>query len=141
MLRAGALGGPGGIGWGGRWEGGSVWGTCVYPWLIRVNVWQNHHNIVISLQFKIYKVKYKIQKRKKRIRLPMLGTQVRSLLQEDSTCLRAAKPTHHCLAGVLEPMSGNFGSPCTQNLCSTTKEATATRMRTLQLEMAPAPRS
>ena len=36
-------------------------------------------------------------------------------------------------------MSGNFGSPCTQNLCSTTKEATATRMRTLQLEMGPRP--
>ena len=34
--------------WGG--EGGG-WGvqngrTHVYPWLIHVNVWQNHHNIV-----------------------------------------------------------------------------------------------
>ena len=31
---------------GGRWEGGSGWGTHVYPWLIHVNVWQNHYNIV-----------------------------------------------------------------------------------------------
>ena len=27
-----------GIGWGGRWEGGSGWGTHVNPWLIHVNV-------------------------------------------------------------------------------------------------------
>ena len=26
--------------------GGSGWGTHVYPWLIHVNVWQNHYNIV-----------------------------------------------------------------------------------------------
>jgi len=29
------------MGWGGRWEGGSGWGTHVHPWLIHVNVWQN----------------------------------------------------------------------------------------------------
>ena len=28
-LGPGALGGPGGSGWGGRWEGGSGWGTHV----------------------------------------------------------------------------------------------------------------
>ena len=34
-------------GWdGGRWEGGSGWGTHVYPWQVHVNVWQNHYNIV-----------------------------------------------------------------------------------------------
>ena len=33
-------------GWGGRWEGGSGWGTHVHLWRIHVNVWQNHHNIV-----------------------------------------------------------------------------------------------
>jgi len=31
---------------GGRREGDSGWGTYVHPWLIQVNVWQNHHNIV-----------------------------------------------------------------------------------------------
>ena len=40
VLRAGALGRPRGMGWGGRQEGGSGWGTHVNPWLIHVNVWQ-----------------------------------------------------------------------------------------------------
>ena len=40
VLRAGALGRPRGIGWRGRWEGGSGWGTHVNPWLIPVSVWQ-----------------------------------------------------------------------------------------------------
>ena len=38
VLRPGALGRPRGIGWRGRWEGGSGWGTHVNPWLIHVNV-------------------------------------------------------------------------------------------------------
>ena len=38
--------GPRGMGWGGRWEGGSGWGTHVHPWLIHISVWQNHYNIV-----------------------------------------------------------------------------------------------
>ena len=53
-LRAGALGQPWGIGWRGRWEGGSGWGTHVHPWLIHVNVWQKalQYCKVISLQLK-----------------------------------------------------------------------------------------
>ena len=39
-LRPGALGRPRGIGWRGRWEGGSGWAIRVNPWLIHVNVWQ-----------------------------------------------------------------------------------------------------
>ena len=35
-LGPGALGRPRGIGWRGRWEGGSGWGTHVNPWLIHV---------------------------------------------------------------------------------------------------------
>ena len=31
VLRAGALGWPRGMGWGGRWEGASGWGTHVHP--------------------------------------------------------------------------------------------------------------
>ena len=38
VLGAGALGRPRGIGWRGRWEGGSGWGIHVNPWLIHVNV-------------------------------------------------------------------------------------------------------
>ena len=47
VLWPSALGRPRGIGWRGRWEGGSGWGTQVNPWLIHANVWQkNHYNIV-----------------------------------------------------------------------------------------------
>ena len=54
VLRAGALGWPRGMGWGGRWEGGSGWGTHVHPWLIHVNVWQKllQYCKAISLQLK-----------------------------------------------------------------------------------------
>ena len=52
VLRAGALGRPRGMGWRGRWEGDSGWGTHVNPWLIHVNVWQKplQYCKVISLQ-------------------------------------------------------------------------------------------
>ena len=52
VLRAGALGRARGMGWRGRWEGGSGWGTHVSPWLIYVNVWQKplQYCKVISLQ-------------------------------------------------------------------------------------------
>ena len=52
VLRAGALGRPRGMGWGGRWERGSGWGTHVNPCLIHVNVWQKplQYCKVISLQ-------------------------------------------------------------------------------------------
>ena len=46
MLGAGALGRPRGMGWGGRWEGGSGLGTRVHLWQIHVDVWQNQYNIV-----------------------------------------------------------------------------------------------
>ena len=45
-LGAGALGWPRGMVWGGRWEGGSVWGTHVHPWQMHVDVWQNQYNII-----------------------------------------------------------------------------------------------
>ena len=52
VLRAGALGRPRGMQWGGKWEEGSGWGTHVNPWLILVNVWQKplQYCKVISLQ-------------------------------------------------------------------------------------------
>ena len=37
VLGAGALGWPRGMGWGGRWEGGSGWETHVHLWWICVN--------------------------------------------------------------------------------------------------------
>ena len=42
-LRAGALGRPWGMGWGGRWEGGAGWGT--HGWYMPMSG-KNHHDIV-----------------------------------------------------------------------------------------------
>ena len=63
VLGPGALGRPRGIGWGGRWEGGSGWETHVNPWLIHVNVWQKplQYCKVISLQ--LIKINGKKKKR------------------------------------------------------------------------------
>ena len=62
VLGPGALGRPRGIGWRGKWEGGSGWGIHVTPWLIHVNVWQNPLQCceVISLQL--------IKRKKKKIK-------------------------------------------------------------------------
>ena len=63
VLRAGALGGPGGMGWGRRREGGSEWGTHVNLWLIHISVWQKplQYCGVINLQLiKINGKKFKI---------------------------------------------------------------------------------
>ena len=55
-MRQGAQGWSTGMtlrdGMGGRWEGGSGWGTRVYPWLIHADVWQKppQYCKVISLQ-------------------------------------------------------------------------------------------
>ena len=66
VLRAGALGRPRGMGWGGRQEGGSGWGTHVNPWLIHVNVWQKpiQYCKVISLQ--LIKINEKKNPKKKK---------------------------------------------------------------------------
>ena len=73
VLRAGALERPRGLGWGGRREGGSGWGTHVNPWLIHVNVWQKtlQYCKVISLQLikvneKKYIYRYRFKQTKKR---------------------------------------------------------------------------
>ena len=62
VLRAGALGRPRGMEWGGRQDGGSGWGPRVNPWLIHVNVWQKplQYCKVISLQL------IKIMKKRKK---------------------------------------------------------------------------
>ena len=67
VLRAGALGRPRGMRWGGRREGESGRGTHVNPWLIHVNVWQKplQYYKVISLQ--LIKINEKKKKKKKRL--------------------------------------------------------------------------
>ena len=72
VLRPGALGRPRGIGWRGRWEGGSGWGTHVNPWLIHVNVWQKplQYCKVISLQ--LIKINGKKKEKEKTKNTPSL---------------------------------------------------------------------
>ena len=69
VLRAGALGRPRGMGWGGRWDGGSGWGTHVNPWLIHVNVWQKplQYCKIIILQLIKINDKNIFKKKEKRI--------------------------------------------------------------------------
>ena len=65
MLRAGALGWPRGMVWGGRWEGGSGWGTRVLPWQIHTDVWQKTNTIVESNSPPIKINKFIVKKKKK----------------------------------------------------------------------------
>ena len=62
-----------------------------------------------------------------RIRLPMQGTRVRALVQEDPTCRGASKPVHHNYwACAVEPASHNYWAHVPQLLspCATTTEPT-----------------
>ena len=87
MLRAGALGRPRGMGWGGRQEGGSGWGTHVNPWLIHVNVWQKllQYCKVVNLQLIKINEKLKKEKKKKRKVLTMATLRVFSEHREGGT--------------------------------------------------------
>ena len=44
------------MGWRGRWEGGSGWGTHVKPWLIHVNVWQTPLQYCKVISFQLIKI-------------------------------------------------------------------------------------
>ena len=58
-----------------------------------------------------------------RIRLPMQGTRVWALVQEDPTCRGATKPTHH-----------NYWACALEPARATTTETRAPRARALQQE-------
>ena len=90
VLGPGALGRPRGMGWRGRWEGGSGWGIHVNPWLTHVNVWQNplQYCKVISLQL------IKINEKKKLC----------------PVCRTHSHPTLHWSTGLLLPQ------PCHQTV-------------------------
>ena len=62
VLGAGALGRSRGMGWGGRWEGGSGWGTHVNPRLIHVNVWQKPLQYCKVISFQLIKINGKKNK-------------------------------------------------------------------------------
>ena len=62
VLGPGALGRPRGIGWRGRWEGGSGWGIHVTPWLIHVSVLQNPLKCCEVISIQIIKINEKKKK-------------------------------------------------------------------------------
>ena len=62
---------------GGRWAGGSRWGTHVNPWLIHVNVWQKPLQYCKVISFQLIKINEKkkrnvreIKKKKKKAVFP-----------------------------------------------------------------------
>ena len=63
VLRAGALGRPRGMGWGGRWERGSGWGTHVNPCLIHVSVWQKPLQYCKLISLQLIKINKKEKKK------------------------------------------------------------------------------
>ena len=75
-----------------------------------------------------------------RVRLPMQGTQVRSLVREGPTCRGATEPVHHNYwACALEPASHNYWAcePQLLSLHDTTAEAHMPRAPALQQEKPP----
>ena len=102
-----------------------------------------------------------------RICLPMQGTRVRALVQEDPTCCGATKPVHHNYwACALEPVTHNYWAhmpqllsphattteptchnywaripqllkPCDYSPCSATREATAMRSPCTTMKSSP----
>ena len=75
VIRAGALGRPRGMGWGGRWDGGTGLGKHVNPWLIHINVWQKPLQYCKVISFQLIKINGKIknQSREKKICDPEVG--------------------------------------------------------------------
>ena len=75
-----------------------------------------------------------------RIHLPMQKTEVRSLVQENSTCLGATKPVYHNYwACALEPGSHNYCARVPYNPYSATREDIT--MRSLSTAMKNSPYS
>ena len=62
VLGAGALGIPREMGWAGRRERGSGWGTHVNPWLIHVNVWQKPLQYCKEISLQLIKINGKKNK-------------------------------------------------------------------------------
>ena len=53
------------MGWGGKWKGGSGWGTHVNPWLIHVNGWQKPLQYCKEISLQLIKIIGKKTKTKK----------------------------------------------------------------------------
>ena len=69
-----------------------------------------------------------------RIRLPMQGTRVQSLLWEDPTCCGATKPVHNYWACALGPAKPQLLSLCAATTEARTPRACAPQEKSLQWE-------
>ena len=112
------------MGWGGKWEGGSGWGTHVNPWLIHINVWQKplQNCKVISLQL----IKINEKKRRNQTHQPYLTSTVQAecasmvVLVEISqksklkqlTMVRNSEYLIHRGTSIKEPEFNTIASPC-----------------------------
>ena len=72
-----------------------------------------------------------------RIHLPLQGTQVQSLVQEDPTCRRATKPVrHNCWACTVEPACHNYWARVPRACAPQQEKPLQREARTPQLEKA-----
>ena len=100
VLGAGALGWPRGMGWRGRRERGSGWGTHVNPWLIHVNVWQKplqYCKVIIHQLIKIIGGKKKTEAQGSRVSLDagVCASTLSAVTQTCPTQLRFKDGTGH----------------------------------------------
>ena len=97
VLGPGALGRPRGIGWRGMWEGGSIWGTHVYPRLIHVNVWQKPLQCCKVISLQLIKNKYINKKELKKTFLYRQGIPD----FRDKASVEPIQKKHSCCLGFL----------------------------------------
>ena len=98
VLGPGALGRARGIGWRGRWEGGSGWGIHVNPWLIHVNVWQKPLQYCKVISLGLIKINEKKEKNPLSLPVPNLNTIVTTALPSSPSGLSLELSTPVTLA-------------------------------------------
>ena len=95
-------------------------------------IFYQKYSCFIKNEKKLKKINNENNNNKKRIRLPMQGTRVRALVQEDPTCCRATKPVcYNYWACALEPTNHSYWAREPQLLSprATTTEARTPRAR------------
>ena len=109
--------------------------------MLSVRLLINNRLLVVNLGgVKSYELRASLVAQWLRIRVPMQGTWVWSLVREDPTCHGATKPvSHNYWACALEPVSHSYWARAPQLLSpfTTTAEAHAPRARAPQQEKPP----
>ena len=97
VLRPGVLERPRGIGWRGRWEGGSGWGIHVKPWLILVSVWEEPLQCCEVIGLQLIKKKKSKKKTKNKKQLTFSSPVATAEFSKLVGILSAALSLHHLL--------------------------------------------